>query len=64
MAPFGVDQIQDLDDIALFLQQMTGVSQKFSLGVQDYEGSFGLHDIGLRVEAGLTGTGTAADQDI
>ena len=64
MAPFGIDQIQNLNDIALFLQQMAGVSQQFSLGVQDHKGGVGLHDIGLCVKAGLTGTGTTADQDI
>ena len=64
MAPFGIDEIQNLNGIPLFLQQMSGVSQQFPLGVQDHEGGVGLHDIGLRVEAGLTGTGTAANQNI
>ena len=64
MTPFRVDQIQNLNDISLFLQKMAGVPQKFSLGVQDYKGSVGLHDIGLRVKASLAGTGTTADQDI
>lgn len=64
VAPFGINQVQDLDDIALFLQQMAGVSQKFSFGVLDHKGSVGLHDIRLRVKASLAGTGTTADQDI
>ena len=64
MAPFRVYQIQDLDDIAFFLQQMAGVPQKFSLGVQDHKGSVGLHDIRLRIKASLAGTGTTANQDI
>ena len=64
MAPFGIDQIQNLNDIPLFLQKMAGVSQQFPLGVQDHEGGVGLHDVGFGVEAGLAGTGTTADQDI
>ena len=64
MAPFGIDQIQNLNDIPLFLQKMAGVPQKLSLGVQDHKGGVGLHDIGLCVKAGLAGTGTAANQDI
>ena len=64
VAPFGVDQIQHLNDISLFLQQVAGVSQQLSFGVQNHKGGIGLHDVGFGVEAGLTGTGTAADQDI
>ena len=64
MAPFGVDQIQHLDNVALFLQQVAGVPQQLSFGVQNHKGGIGLHDIRLRVKASLAGTGTTADQDI
>ena len=59
-----VDQIDDLDLIALRLQQAARIAQKLALRVQNDKRRICVHDIRLGIEPGFAGTGAAADQHV
>ena len=59
-----VDQIDDLDLIALRLQQSACVAQKLAFRVEHDIGSVGVHDIRIGKEPGFARAGAAADQDV
>ena len=64
MAFLHVDQIQHLNVISLFLQEITAIPKHFAFRVQNHIAAGGIHKAGLGKESSFTGTGTAATKDV
>ena len=64
MAFLHVDQIQHLNVVSLFLQEITAIPKHFAFRIQNHIAAGGVHKAGLGKEASFTGTGTAATKDV
>lgn len=62
MAFVHVDQIQDFNLVALTLEEISGVSQNFSLRVKDHKATVDVDDVGFGEEPRFTGTTSATYQ--
>ena len=64
MAFVHVDEIQYLDLITLFFEQIATIPKHFRLRVQYHIAAGGIHEIDFGKESGFTGTAAAAAEDV